>query len=324
MPEASMPEGLRAQIEDAHRAAEESAATAEALAAENAQLRASLERAVERAIQWQQECHRVQAHAETLMKSAEGGLSPAEGGLGPAEVDDLADVLPSPQGGPGGAPPERLVVLVGVTGGGKSSVGCTLTGEPGAFGVSHGFSSATAEPASRDYAALRQLGRADGQDASAEQCQVVTRVVDTVGFHDSHLPSKAAMQRFNEFEQLLPPAAGVDLFFFVLPFGRFSSAHEAALDAFVAACGGGALEHTILVFTHCALTHDELKQELSRSAPPSLRRVIPRLAFPSVLGVDLIRWPATSRRMLRAGIDEGVEALNGERYGREALANAME
>ena len=64
--------------------------------------------------------------------------------------------------------------------------------------------------------------------------------------------------------------------------------------------------------------------ELMRSAPPSLRRIIPRLAFPSVLGVELVRQPAASRRMLRVAIDEAVEALGGGRYGREALASAME
>ena len=110
----------------------------------------------------------------------------------------------------------------------------------------------------------------------------------------------------------------------MLPFGRFSSAAEAALDAFVACCGEGALEHTIFVFTRCKLSHDDLKAELMRSAPPALRRVIPLLAFPSVLGVDVIAQPVASRTMLRTGIDEAIESLEGQRYSHSALESAID
>jgi hypothetical protein len=61
-----------------------------------------------------------------------------------------------------------------------------------------------------------------------------------------------------------------------------------------------------------------------RSAPPALRRVIPRLAFPSVLGVDVVSRPRAAREMLRTGIDEAVEALNGALYSRAAMASALD
>lgn len=310
---------LQESLAEAREATATHAARAGALSAENEELRASLERAVERARQWQVEA---QSLRQQLGEQQQQQQTREEGGSG-GSGDDLQQLVPDGAGclpfdalasdelavQPGAAP-AATVILVGVTGGGKSSVGCALANKASAFGVSRGFSSATAAPAHVDY---------------ASSAAVVTRVVDTVGFHDTSLPADAAMRRFGStFEAGFVPPSGADLFLFVLPFGRFSSASEAALQAFVACCGEAALEHTILVFTRCALSHDELKHELMASAPPSLRRVIPRLAFPSVLGVDVVAQPHASCQMLRTGVEEAIEALGGTRYSREAIEQAME
>ena len=313
--------GLRAQLTEVEGEAARHAERAEALAEENAQLRASLERAVERAIQWQAEARHLDEQLQAGQGQAGARTEPpphaiAETIAAAAEADDANDLLALPEG----AEPTRAVVLVGATGSGKSSVGCALVGNPGTFGVSGGLRSATAAPACADFAAAPGSDAAEGSGRDGPA--VITRVVDTVGMHDSSLPAATAMQRLCAFEDLLPPS-GADLFLFILPFGRFSSACEAALDAFVACVGPDALEHTILVFTRCSLSHDELKRELATSAPPALRRIVPRLAFPSVLGIDVVARPAASRAHLRLGVAEGIQALDGARYSREQIAAAI-
>ena len=332
-------EALRALLADAEQSAAESTARADALAVENEQLRATLDKAVERALQWQAQAKAVQAQLEGFEAEAEAlqtqleALESSRAGSSRRSVEvELPGALPtSPELRRGLElvpsaletaletaldEPSRVVVLVGVTGGGKSSVGCVLAASSSAFGVSSGFSSATLIPAHADYTSIPL--------ADPHALPATTRLVDTVGFHDTTAPAAVAMRRFSAFEQLLPAEGGVDLFLFVLPYGRFSSAAEAALDAFVACCGEAALEHTVLVFTRCRLTYDELKAELMHSAPPSLRRIIPRLAFPSVLGVDVLAQPLASRDLLRMGVDEAIAGLEGQRYSRPALADAIE
>ena len=311
----------------AEQAATEQAATAEALAAENAELRASLERATERALQWQERARSLAQELEALQEQHRRIMPAPTGDIGGEELPETLDVEC-------GEEPTRTVVLVGVTGGGKSSLGSVLSGCRGGFRIGDGFSSATAQACHADFASMERLvaeeidAEADERRAIATQARrIVTRVVDTVGLHDTSLPAAVAMVRFGSAfsaEGGHVPPAGADLFFFVMPFGRFSSSVEAALTAFIACCGEEALEHTVLVFTHCMLSQNELKQELMASAPPSLRRVLPRLAFPSVLGVDVVARPNASLHILRTAIQEAIQALNGARYSRDALHTALD
>ena len=325
-------EKLRSQLAEAKAdaaahalRAEESEAKADALAAENCELRAALDRAIERALQWQAQARSLgeQLAEQTAEQTAEQVRQ-----AGDVEHEQMGP--PPVLAVPPGVPPTRTVVLVGATGSGKSSVGNALAGNVSAFGVSSGLSSATAAPAHADFASKSRVAptEAEADSHPPPPPLTVTRVIDTVGLHDTTLSAAAAMRRFGAFADLVPPhgagGGGVDLFLFVLPFARFCSACEAALNAFVACCGEGALEHTVLVFTRCSLSHDELKRELTASAPPSLRRIIPSLAFPSVLGVDVVGHLRASQQMLRTCIEEAVEALGGASYSREAISNAME
>ena len=299
---------LRSRLSAAEQTASKHAALVETLSEENRQLRASLDRAIQRAQEWQAEAH------------ALAGEPPVQQHAAAADDDDVEDNDEPPLEVTAGEAPSRAIVLVGVTGGGKSSVGCVLARDDAAFGISAGLSSATAAAAHVDYASIVRLVDGTG---NTEERRHVTRIIDTVGLHDTSLPAATAISNFASFEDLVP-LAGTDLFLFVMPYGRFSAASEAALDAFLACCGDGALEHTVIVFTRCVLPPDELKAELCRSAPPSLRRILSRLAFPSVIGVDLVRRPRAALKLLRAAVDEGVEALNTERYEPAVLAAALE
>lgn len=206
----------------------------------------------------------------------------------------------------------RAIVLVGVTGSGKSSVGSSILGADNSsgsggttkssppFAISAGLQSKTSE------AAHGEVGRLSHNDGKLR----TYRVVDTIGLHDTTLPAAETIERFLGFMEHVPHA-GVDVFLFVLPWGRFKPEHEAALDAFVAHCGARVLEHTVFVFTHCTLTNEELRNQLVADAPAALRRVLPSLAFPSVVGVDLVAGAqsrgAASR--LRMAIDEACDSL---------------
>ena len=80
----------------------------------------------------------------------------------------------------------RSLVVVGVTGDGKSSTCNTLSGTSN-FAVSGGFSSETAEAAHADYLHV-------GGDGVTEM-----RIIDTIGLHDTGLPAAEVMRRFAAF-----------------------------------------------------------------------------------------------------------------------------
>mmetsp|Transcript_27553 Transcript_27553/g.74174 ORF Transcript_27553/g.74174 Transcript_27553/m.74174 type:complete len:253 (-) Transcript_27553:176-934(-) len=200
------------------------------------------------------------------------------------------------------------LVLVGVTGDGKSSTGNTLSGGS-AFEVSAGLASATQESAHVDFMSMH-----DGEPA-------FFRVVDTIGLQDTNLPAEEVMQRFSRFAHLTP--FGIDAFLFVVRYGRFKPEHEAALSAFVANCGDGALEHTILLFTHCTLSNDDLTAALADSAPPSLRDILPRLGGGVVAVENVTEALAGRERVLRCVAH--MRSRNGSaRYSNAALAKAQE
>ena len=145
------------------------------------------------------------------------------------------------------------------------------------------------------------------------------RVVDTVGLHDTALPSEEVMRRFATFADLVP--TGIDAFLFVVRWGRFRPDHEAAIDAFVANCGEAALKHTVLVFTACTLGAEELSDALKAHAPPSLQRLLPQLAC-APCAVENLATPADARRVLHAAVDAVLTQHGGSRYSNSALADA--
>jgi len=101
------------------------------------------------------------------------------------------------------------VVLVGVTGDGKSSTGNTLCGRQ-AFRTSDGLCSATAACEHADYLQLGACG--------------LMRVVDTIGLQDTALPAAEVLRRFSLFAERTP--LGINAFLFVVRWGRFKPEHE--------------------------------------------------------------------------------------------------
>lgn len=201
------------------------------------------------------------------------------------------------------------LVVVGVTGDGKSTTCNTLCGSD-LFETSDSLSSETSECAHADYLLLSDDG------------PVECRVVDTIGMQDTSLPADEVMRRFSLFSDLVPQ--GIDIFLFVLKFGRFKPEHQSALDAFVANCGESSLANTLLVFTGCALSPEELAQQLEDKAPPSLKALVPKLAGPPV-GVDNIAAKGLARKRLHGAIGAAIAARaqrGGRPYSNAALAEA--
>lgn len=201
----------------------------------------------------------------------------------------------------------RSLVVIGVTGDGKSST-CNTLASSSSFVVSGGFSSETAGVASADYLRVTPEGELHEM-----------RVVDTIGLHDTGIPAAEVMRRLGEFADLVP--SGISCFLFVVRFGRFKPEHEAAFDAFIANIGEAALAHTILVFTGCEMSADELAKALEQHAPQSLRRLLPRLAGPPV-GIDNLSRPREGREAMHLAVDAAIKRNGGARYTHAALAEA--
>lgn len=200
----------------------------------------------------------------------------------------------------------RAVVLVGITGDGKSTTGNTLCGRS-AFASSDGLTSATSECAHADYLDVGESGVHE------------MRVIDTIGLNDTGLPAAEVMRRFATFSDLVP--TGIDVFLFVVRWGRFRPDHEAAFEAFVANVGEAALAHTVLVFTSCKLDALELGKQLEAHAPESLRRLLPRLAC-APCAVENCADAAAARAALHAAIGVACDEGAGRRYSNAALAEA--
>jgi hypothetical protein len=144
------------------------------------------------------------------------------------------------------------------------------------------------------------------------------RVVDTIGLHDTGLTAADVMARFSTFAEHTPQ--GIHVFLFVVRWGRFKPEHEAALSAFAANAGEAALRHTLLVFTHCSESSEDLQRIVhAKDAPASLREWASKAG--GAVAVDNVLAAPDSRAALHIAI-ERLCAENEEPYSNDALAEA--
>ena len=114
---------------------------------------------------------------------------------------------------------------------------------------------------------------------------------------------------------------GIDVFLFVVKFGRWKPEHEAALDAFAANCGEEALARTLIVWTCCPLSRKDLKLQVQKSAPASLRRMLPKLAgYP--IGIEQIHKDLNAARSTLLQGLAGVLDTHIGRYTNDVLHEA--
>ena len=134
-----------------------------------------------------------------------------------------------------------VLVLSGITGHGKSSLGNTLTNQQ-KFIVGQGLCS---ETKSAEHVDLEVCGR-------------TYRIIDTPGFNDTSLSAKEHWTRFAEFADRAP--AGIDAFLHVVEWGRFNDDTLKALKCLQEVAGEGCSSYILLVFS---------------KAPPDFHRQVP-------------------------------------------------
>jgi hypothetical protein len=144
----------------------------------------------------------------------------------------------------------RVIVVVGITGAGKSSTGNTLAGRlHKAFGVSGSVTSVTQAASFRDYSFVK----ADW------------RVVDTPGLGDTNRSAAAVRGELARIARFAPH--GVTAFVVVVPRGRFTHEHEAALRELEAIFGAAALRRfAVVALTGAIDPVSEGRQLMTRDA----------------------------------------------------------
>jgi len=164
----------------------------------------------------------------------------ADSDLGRLNRTDAADV----------ARGRRVLVVVGITGAGKSSTCNTLAGRlHKAFGVSASVTSVTQAISFRDYSFFKQDWR----------------VVDTPGLGDTNRSAADIRGELARLARFAPH--GATAFVVVVPRGRFTAEHEAALRELEAVFGAEALRRfAVVALTGATDPLSEGRQLLSRDA----------------------------------------------------------
>lgn len=218
-----------------------------------------------------------------------------------------ANAVSSPQGAcppiPKG-PQKTTIVMVGPTGQGKSTLGNIIAGNT-VFGTSDDFDSETIEAAHADF----------------NSGGTPHRVIDTIGFLDTRMGAAENMDKFAGFADRSP--GGIDAFLFVLKKGRFTEEAMGQLQAFEAVAGSAALQHTVLVFTHCGSESNEaLQQRCLTSSNQHLKKATEHVF--GVVGVES-QTKDPDRNDLAAVLTivaDVIKANHGRKYSNETLLKA--
>lgn len=209
------------------------------------------------------------------------------------------------------------VVLVGLTGDGKSTTGCTIANDKKAFEKSGGWQS--------------QTQRCSHCDFEIEGKQY--RIIDTPGLSDTNLTAQELHERFRGFCDLAPD--GVDCFLFVLRQGRFRPENMTTFNAFKEACTQQALKHSMIVVSGVedldeeygkGITQREFIEDLHEQAKelPNLKNCLGQVND-RVIGVENHGGKELREkgRHLVVNMVEKIRSENNyERYENEALKEA--
>jgi hypothetical protein len=157
---------------------------------------------------------------------------------------------------PGSLPPTtKVLVVIGITGAGKSSTSNTLAGRTHApFALSSSLTSVTSAVSYRDYSFLGES----------------YRVIDTPGLSDTSRDAAEIAEELSRFASFAPH--GISAFLLCVPHGRFTLEQEAALRRLLDLFGPAVKQHAVLVFTSAVqetpertlLTRDELLEQINQ------------------------------------------------------------
>ena len=213
---------------------------------------------------------------------------------------------------PGDVEKERhVVVVVGITGSGKSSTANTLRGSRfHAFQVSDSISSVTRSAAYKDF----------NPTGTGALSRIPFRVVDTPGLQDTNRSPQEIETELLKIRALSPH--GVSCFIVCVPMGRVTEEHERALKELSVLLGDNFSSHAMLVITNAIdadkklLYRDQLLAKVA-ALPSShyLRRFLELCGW-RMVGVENTLEPGRSVSMLRLqqGVIDTLEANGGRRF----------
>lgn len=216
-----------------------------------------------------------------------------------------------------------MVVVIGVTGGGKSSTANTLRhSNRNSFEVSGSITSVTQSIAFRDYS--YDAGGTPGY--KHEQLNRVDfRVIDTPGLQDTNRKSQDLVQELRKLKSLAPH--GVSAFLVCVPMGRVTEEHEAVLENLVKLFGPALARHSAVVVTSARvkpgpgqtpvlLNRNDLMEQIGKLPVGHFLRNFVEQAGWRLVGAENVLEPYRTQSSLRLhqAVLDTVDANDGKRF----------